>query len=290
MPTPAEEQAVAAATQAAATAVAALQGENLAAFNQALKIIKDNQPSAARGNNRPSPKGIPCSNYQIGQDYQVWRTHFRDNVRAVHSITANDDTLNDLCLQWVSTKLDPGPTRAVYDNLPAAKKTSWKELDAALTAAFVDDRERLNFLSRMDAHQRLPGMSLRLYKDTLLQKMNSYQPELRTVPAEWERSAVQRFREGLNNPMMSAHIMMNAVGTSATLEHAFQFATNFENTMAHLDQKGITNAPTMSAMLGVPTAAVRSGPATAPSNSMPTMAGLLQNGEDQTFLSLFVKM
>ena len=86
----------------------------------------------------------------------------------------------------------------------------------------------------MDAHQRMPGMSLRTYKDGLLQKMNKYQSGLAAVPAEYQRVAVQRFREGLNNKLLSANIMMNCIGEKEKLEDAFNLATNWENTMSHL--------------------------------------------------------
>ena len=110
--------AAATAATAAANAVAALQGENLAAFNSALQIIRDNRapqppPGPARAARGYNLKGIPCSNYMIGQDYGVWRTYFRDNVRAIYSLPETHDDLDELCLQWVSTRLDPGPTRAV---------------------------------------------------------------------------------------------------------------------------------------------------------------------------------
>ena len=254
---------------AAAAALAGLNNAQIQAVGQLMQFIQ-NPAGGARGAARlPTPKSIPCSNYVIGQDYNVWSLHFKDNVRAVYSITAEDDRLGGLCLQWISTKLDPGPARAVYDNLPEDSKATWELLNAALAKAFTDDKERLDFLGRMNAHQRTPGMSLRTYKDQLLQKMDNYQSGLRAIPAEFERVAVQRFREGLNNKLLSANIMMNCIGDKATIEHAFTLATNWENTMSHLGAtpEDPSGTAVIAGLLGVPSV----------SAATPVVAGLAMN-------------
>ena len=114
-------------------------------------------------------------------------------------------------------------------------------------------------------------MSLRTYKDSLLQKMRRYQSDLKDVPREFERVAVQRFREGLDNTLMKANILMNCTGDNETLDKAFQLATNWENTMSHLTKTDDTSGTisTMAGLLGIPT------PTT------PTMAGLA-NGHRQS--------
>jgi len=223
-------------------------------------------PSAGNAANPgalPYVKSIPCSNYTIGDDYDVWRVHYKDNVRAVFNLDTQDARLNDLYLRWISTRLSPGPTRAVYGNLDDADKASWDVLDQALSDAFVDQKDKLDFLSRLNAHRRTPGMSLRTYKDMLLQKMDKYQKELRRVPGEWQRTVLQRFREGLENPALAANLMMNCSGPGATLDQAFNVATNWENTMSHMGQQ-VTNGaanPLLTAMMGGPImAAVQMAP------------------------------
>ena len=201
-------------------------------------------------------KNIPCSTYAIGQDFDIWVITFMDNVRACYNLKADDAQLPDLFLQWVSTKLSPGPTRAAFENLPIATKASWALLKPALSEAFTDQKEKIAFLSRLDAHQRQPGQSLRTYKDSLLQKMEKYQSGLKTVPEEWRRVGLQRFREGLRNNLLRAHLHLNCPTDSATLDEAFQTATSWENTMTHLStetREGGTDG-IVSALFGLPTA------------------------------------
>ena len=201
-------------------------------------------------------KNIPCSTYAIGQDFDIWVITFMDNVRACYNLKADDAQLPGLFLQWVSTKLSPGPTRAAFENLPAATKGSWALLKPALSEAFTDQKEKIAFLSRLDAHQRQPGQSLRTYKDSLLQKMEKYQSGLKTVPEEWRRVSLQRFREGLRNNLLRAHLHLNCPTDSATLDEAFQTATSWENTMTHLSaetREGGTDG-IVSALFGLPAA------------------------------------
>ena len=241
----------------AAAAAAALAGLNEGQVDTIARLLQLAAGAGGNGGNRrPHIKNIPCSSYAIGKDFSTWKTYFRDNVRATFNLRNDADDMDELCASWISTKLEPGPTRSVYENLDQTTKEDWTELDKALTAAFTDDKERLDFLSRMNAHKRTQGMSLRTYKDTLLTKMDMYQKELKGVPSEWERTALQRFREGLNNPLLSANIMMNCIGDSATLESAFQLAMSWENTLSHLgkqDSSSNGTNPLVSAMMGIPT-------------------------------------
>ena len=194
------------------------------------------QGQAARNAAQPHVKLIPCPNYVIGKDFDIWLTHFVDCVRAAYNVTATDARLGGYCTQWLSTKLEPGPTRAVFDNLPTTVLTgNWAGQKAALEQAFTDDKDRLDFLASTDAFQRTPGMSLRTYKDSLLMKMNKYQGALKAVPSEWDRTVFQRFREGLKNPLLKAHLMMNCPETSG-IEEAFEVATTWENTLSQLNK------------------------------------------------------
>ena len=201
-------------------------------------------------------KNIPCSTFSIGQDFDIWVITFMDNVRACYNLKADDPRLPGLFLQWVSTKLSPGPTRAAFENLPAATKADWALLKPALSEAFTDQKEKIAFLSRLDAHQRQPGQSLRTYKDLLLQKMEKYQVALKNVPEEWRRVGLQRFREGLRNQLLRTHLHLNCPTDSATLEDAFQTATSWENTMTHLaaEPREAGTDGIISALFGLPTA------------------------------------
>ena len=229
-------------------------------------------------------KNIPCSTYVIGQDFDIWIITFQDNIRACYNLKADDPRLPGLFVQWVSTKLSPGPTRAAFENLPAATKATWALLKPALSEAFTDQKEKIAFLSRLDAHQRQPGQSLRTYKDLLLQKMEKYQSALKNVPEEWRRVGLQRFREGLRNQLLRTHLHLNCPTDSATLDDAFQTATSWENTMIHLsaESRDVGSAGAegiVSALFGLPTAEATSS---APQAVTPRMAAL-SNADSEGF-------
>ena len=211
-------------------------------------------PHAPGANTLPHVKVIPCHDYTIGKCFDTWVVHFADNIRAVYNLDDGDIRINGACIKWLSTKLTPGPTRQVYENLAVDVKADWTRLKAALSQAFTDDKDRLDFLSRLDAHQRTPDMALRTYKDSLLAKMDKYQGALKAVRAEWDRTACQRFREGLKNPLLKAHLMMSCPDDNG-IEEAFKIATSWENTLGQLnkDTSQSTGANSLvSALLGIP--------------------------------------
>ena len=98
-------------------------------------------------------------------------------------------------------------------------------------------------------------MSLIDYKNSLTHRMNKYQPDLKTVQNEWERTAVRRFRAGLNDPILEAHILMSCQGpANHTLDRAYNVALNFENTLQTITQKNGNKVtpPNMASMLNIP--------------------------------------
>ena len=234
-------------------AMAALTPEQVATLTTLMNNLNV-QPR--RGNALPHIKNIPWPQYVIGQDFQAWLTGFVDNVRCVYDLPEGDDRIPALLLKWIVTKLSSGPTRAAYDNLDATIRADWVQLKAALSECYLDENDKLTFLSRLDAHRRLPGQSLRAYKDTLLMKMSKYQPQLRTIAEEWRRTSLQRFREGLNNPLLKAHLMLVCPDASADIEEAFKAATAWENTINQIgkETKGSNAESLVSAMMGLPTA------------------------------------
>ena len=186
---------------------------------------------------------------------------FKDNVRASHGLQTADNALPRHYLNWIATKFEPN-ARTVYDGLPEDVKADWARLEPALSNVFTDENEKLEFLSKTDSFKRAPDMTLREYRDELQRRMNKYQPELRNIQAEFNRSAVQRFREGLRDMHLAAHIMMQCKGVRETLENALETAIAWETTMKHFVRKDQdTNervTPLMSTMLGIPTATMAS--------------------------------
>jgi hypothetical protein len=102
--------------------------------------------------------------------------------------------------------------QTVYDGLAADVKVDWAQLEPTLSDAFTDENENLEFLSKTDSFKRAPNMTLREYRNDLQRRIHKYQPDLRNIPAEFNRTAVQRFREGLWDIHLAAHIMMQCKG------------------------------------------------------------------------------
>ena len=196
-----------------------------------------------------SIKSVPCEIFKSGDDFDLWVVSFVDNVRASHNMTETDARLNGLCLNWISTKLAVGPTRSVYDNLTEATKRNWPALKQALSSAYRNESEEIRFLNNDDAWSR-DNLALIDYKNGLLHRMTKYQPELKNVQAEWERTLVRRFRAGLKDPALEAHILMACqTPGNHTLDRAYTIACNYENTLQTIGQKQTkTAAPNMAAM------------------------------------------
>ena len=72
----------------------------------------------------PKVKSILGVNYKIGNDFNQWALVYQDTVRTSHKKELNDPGLPALYLYFISTKLEVGPTRQAYDNLPDTSKVS----------------------------------------------------------------------------------------------------------------------------------------------------------------------
>jgi hypothetical protein len=83
--------------------------------------------------------------------------------------------------------------------------------------------------------------------------MDVYRADLRQLPEEWEREAIQRFPLGLKNKFMDANILMYCSGDDAMLEQAFNLIANWENTLSHfknqIDPQGTAAAEPMAARI-----------------------------------------
>jgi hypothetical protein len=219
-------------------------------FTQAQRDFIGGLIAQANANNAPAPvaqaarlpRSIPCSNYSTSNDFEQWLATFQDNIRVAYNLAIDHEDINVRSLNWLSAKLDP-EARSIYEHLPAETKADWGLLVDALREAFGDDHDRQEFLSTNDSFQRKPGMSLKEYRNQLIKKMNRYQSALVNVPDEFQRVAVQRFRLGLKDPALSAHIMMACRGDDQTLDRAFETASAWEITMKHCLGQDPANKP-----------------------------------------------
>ena len=210
-------------------------------------------------NQRPAQaKTVPCEIYKVNNDFKQWCTLFLDSLRAVNNLTtsqADKPEVDRLCIKWLPTKLESGSVRSVYDNLDQTIKENWDLLKPALEEAFRDTSEEIRFLNSENAYKRRPGQSLQDYKNGLILRLEKYQGGLKTVQAEWEKQAVRRFRCGLDNPVLSAHILMSCTGPKHTLEYAFNVACTFENTIQTIGESGSGAKgmdPSMASLITIP--------------------------------------
>ena len=183
-----------------------------------------------------SVRAIPCENYKSSSDFDSWVKLFEDSIRASNNLDDADQArFTALCLKWLPTKLESGPTRLVLDSLEDGVKNDWTLLKPALSEAYKNKEEEIRFLNSDKAWTRA-GKSLRDYKNGLVLRMDKYQKNLRQIPDEWNNTAIRRFRAGLEDPFLDAHILMGCVGAQKTLDHAFDIACSIENTVQTLAQ------------------------------------------------------
>ena len=181
-------------------------------------------------------RSIPCENYKPDKDFDSWVKLFEDSIRASNNLAEADQArFAALCVQWLPAKLEAGSARLVFESLEQNVKNDWTLLKPALSDAFKDKAEEISFLNDEKAWTR-SGKSLRDYKNGLVLRMDKYQKNLRQIPDEWNKTAIRRFRAGLEDQFLDAHILMGCVGENRTLEHAFDIACSIENTVQTLKQ------------------------------------------------------
>ena len=120
--------------------IAGIQPAQLTALSTLFQQLGVNQQQQ-RANQLAHVKNVPCSTYTIGQDFDVWCITFMDNIRACYNLAADDPRLPGLFIQWISTKLAPGATRAAFENLPDATKANWALLKPAVRLLHRPKRE-----------------------------------------------------------------------------------------------------------------------------------------------------
>ena len=181
-------------------------------------------------------RSLSIESYESGTDFDAYIRLFEDVVKATYNLKDTDvDKVKVNCLKWLPVKLKVGATRSAYDILTDAQKNDWIELKRALTLAFRNKSEEIHFINNENAFKR-SGMPLREYRDGMVQRMDKYMPNLRGVDEEWQRCAVRRFRAGLMNPVLEAHILMSCNNDRHTLDHAYSVACTYENTLNTISQ------------------------------------------------------
>ena len=169
------------------------------------------------GNNRP--KAISSRTFTCGQDFPNFITHFRQCVKAAYGYTlpADEARLDDACVTWLATKLEPGPTLITYESLPPDTKANWGLTVNDLRESFADETEKETFLADQASFKR-GDKSLVQYKNELMRLMKIYLPDLVAVPEEFQRQACTRFIEGLDDDELKRLLRRHCRRTKNTLE------------------------------------------------------------------------
>ena len=110
------------------------------------------QPAAPPAPATPRVRAINCKTFCIGQDWGTYSDYLRENIRAAYNLANGDKApLDAACCSWVGSKLEPGPTLTVYQNLANDIKNNWDRLNDELANLYVDEEQRQLFLANPGA-------------------------------------------------------------------------------------------------------------------------------------------
>ena len=189
----------------------------------------------------PCVRAINCKSYQLGQDWGQYASYFRENVRAAYGYAHGDAALDDACCSWIGSKLAVGPTMTAYEGLFDAVKGDWDQLNTELSHLYINEEEKQGFLSD-SAWLKRGTQSLMVYKNELISRVNLYQPELKRVPLEYQRQLVDRFISGLDDEQLRRKLRFHCRRERMTIEHAYEYAVDYESTEAEAKAKGVVEA------------------------------------------------
>ena len=201
-------------------------GNDAAALLAKLVAIEDRRAGMSF-----KPRGISCKNYVIGQNFSSFLSHFKECVKAAYGFVLTDDTVRrqfiDACLLWLPSKLEPGATAETYERLADNVKEDWDQLIIELTRAFTDDTDKEVFLAHPAAFQQ-KELPLLEYKNEMLRKMATYQPELDSSSLEFQRQATSRFIEGLADAKLKKKLRKYCKRDKMNVESAYHFTIDYK--------------------------------------------------------------
>ena len=175
------------------------------------------------------PKIIHSRVFKLGENYQDFSSHFVECVRAAHgfSLPVDQARLDDACLLWLPSKLEPGPTLSAFTNIDDHFKSSWSLLNQKLQEVFADDSEKEIFLADVASFRR-GQRSLLEYKTELVRLTTTYLPDLRQIESEFQRQLTARFIEGLEDEDLKKKLRRHCRRDRNTLDHAYSYALDYE--------------------------------------------------------------
>ena len=194
----------------------------------------------------PRIRTINCKSYKIGEDWSVFESYFRENVKAAYQYPAADARLDDACCAWIGSKLEPGPTLTAYQNLDDATRNDWDDLRMKLAELYCNEEEKQLFLAHPGGYKK-GNKSLMEYKNELVRLVDLYQPDLKNVGVEYQRQLVTRFIEGIEDTTLQRKLRFYCK-RKQTIEDAYEYAVDYESTETETRAKEI--AATSRSVLG----------------------------------------
>ena len=184
---------------------------------------------AGRSSSGPRPKAISCRVYKSGEDWPSFCLHFVNCVKATYGYKLPTDqrALNDACVTWLPSKLEPGTTLDAYEELENDIKNDWEQLEAALREAFANATEKEMFLGD-PAYCKRNGKPVFAFKNDVMRLMNAYLSDLKRVPSEFQRQATLRFIEGQEDDELKCKLRFHCKREKNTIEEAYQYVVDWE--------------------------------------------------------------
>ena len=199
------------------------------AIARALTQLATLQDRSANALATPRVRAINCKSYKIEEDWNHYSVYFRENIRATYGYQHGDPALDTACCSWIGSKLEAGPTLTAYESLDREIKNNWERLNNQLAILYVNEEEKQSFLANVGGFKK-GTQSLLAYKNELTRLVNLYQPDLHTVPAEYQRQLVDRFIGGLDDSKLEKKLRFHCRRDRMRIDDAFEFAVDYEAT------------------------------------------------------------
>ena len=211
----------------------------------------------------PRVRAINCKLYKCGDDWDHYSVYFRENIRAAYGYSHTDDGLDAACCSWIGSKLEAGHTLTAYERLPNAVKDNWARLNSALSRLYVNEEEKQKFLATPGGFKK-GDQTLLVYKNELERRVDLYQPDLHTVPVEYQRQLVDRFIGGLEDAELQYKIRLECQREKMTITHAYNYAVDHESATVETKVKQLASAASASVLSASAPNPVANKPVVAP--------------------------
>lgn len=178
---------------------------------------------------------VPVDKFPYGTtdaNWLDWSLRFEKAVQ-VSTNAYGRDRLEELCLQWISLKLNE-EAQPIYSKCENRDK-SWPLLRAELAEAFEDPRIKRQWARSMGAYKKTAGMTLQIYRANVIGLVNKYSPGIALDKEAYTLELYNRFVGGLEVDWRE-YLEESIPYTKETLNNAYSQALKYE---AKLAKKGV---------------------------------------------------